>query len=199
MTVTVTNTAGPFEVTAQNSSPTVWQGGTPQTVTWSVANTNLPPVGTSNVNILLSTDGGQTFPTVLVSNTANDGSEQITVPNLPTTTARLKVEAVGNIYFDISNVNFTITGATVSSATIAGRVTRSNGQGVSNAIVSLVDAGVGGRRYALTNPFGYYQFVGVPTGSSYTVAVVSRLYTFTPQTIQVNGDLTEVNFVANEQ
>lgn len=198
MTVTVTNTAGPFEVTAQNSSPTAWQGGSQQTVTWSVANTNLPPVSTSNVNILLSTDGGQTFSTV-VANTANDGSEQITVPNLPTTTARLKVEAVGNIYFDISNANFTIIAAPASSAIVAGRVTRSNGQGVSNAIVSLVDGGVGGRRFAITNPFGYYQFENVQTGSSYTVAVVSRLYTFTPQTVQVNGDLNNVNFVANEQ
>lgn len=197
-TVTVTNNAGPFEVTAQNSSPTSWQGGSSQTVTWSVANTNLPPVSTTNVNILLSTDGGQTFPTVLASNTANDGSEQIIVPNLPSTTARLKVEAVGNIYFDITNVNFTITAAPASSAIVAGRVTRSNGQGVSNAIVSLVDGGVGGRRYALTNPFGFYQFEGVATGSSYTISVVSRLYTFAPQTIQVNGDLTNVNFVTNE-
>ncbi|MDQ3798962.1 MAG: M12 family metallo-peptidase [Acidobacteriota bacterium] len=198
MTVTVTNTAGPFKVTAQDSSPTSWQAGSQQTVTWDVANTNLPPVGTANVNILLSTDGGQTFQTVL-ANTANDGSEQITVPNLPTTTARLKVEAVGNIYFDISNANFTIIAAPVSSAIVAGRVTRSNGQGVSNAIVSLVDGGVGGRRFAITNPFGYYTFENVPTGTSYTVAVVSRLYTFTPQTVQVNGDLNNVNFVANEQ
>jgi hypothetical protein len=198
MTVTVTNTAGPFKVTAQDSSPTSWQAGSQQTVTWDVANTNLPPVGTANVNILLSTDGGQTFQTIL-ANTANDGTEQITVPNLPTTTARLKVEAVGNIYFDISNANFTIIAAPASSAIVAGRVTRSNGQGVSNAIVSLVDGGVGGRRFAITNPFGYYTFENVPTGTSYTVAVVSRLYTFTPQTVQVNGDLNNVNFVANEQ
>jgi hypothetical protein len=197
MTVTVTNTAGPFKVTAQDSSPTSWQGGSTQTVTWDVANTNLPPIGTTLVNILLSTDGGQTF-TPLATNTANDGSAEITVPNLPTTTARLKVEAVGNIYFDISNVNFTITAAPAANAIVAGRVTRSNGQGVSNAIVSLVDGGVGARRYALTNPFGYYQFENVQTGSSYTISVVSRLYSFTPQTIQVNGDLSNVNFVANE-
>jgi hypothetical protein len=197
-TVTVTNSAGPFEVTAQNSFAPNWQGGSQQTVSWSVANTNLPPVSTANVNILLSTDGGQTFTTVLASNTPNDGSEQITVPNLPTTTARLKVEAVGNIYFDISNVDFTITAPPASSVSVGGRVTRANGQGVSNAIVSLVDGGVGGRRTALTNPFGFYRFDNVPTGGTYTIAVISRLYTFTPQTIQVNSDLTEVNFVAEQ-
>jgi hypothetical protein len=198
MTVTVASTAGPFKVTAQDSSPTSWQAGTPQTVTWDVANTNLAPVSTSNVNILLSTDGGQTFPTVLAANTPNDGSEQITVPNLPSTTARLKVEAVGNIYFDISNVNFTIISVPASSVSVGGRVTRSNGEGVSNALVSLAGTGNGERRAARTNPFGYYQFDNVETGN-YTIAVISRLYTFTPQTIQVNGNLSNVNFVANEQ
>jgi hypothetical protein len=84
----------------------------------------------------------------------------------------------------------------VSNVSVSGRVTRADGTGVSNAVVSLTSAGVGGRRSAITNPFGYYRFDNVLTGDSYTVAVISRLYTFTPQTIQVNNDLTDVNFVA---
>ena len=105
--VTVTNTAGPFAVTAPNTAVT-WGGGTSQTVTWSVNGTNAGSVNCATVNILLSTDGGQTFPTVLASATANDGSEVITVPNTPGATNRIKVESVGNIFFDISNANFTI-------------------------------------------------------------------------------------------
>jgi hypothetical protein len=60
------------------------------------------------VKISLSTDGGQTFPTVLIASTPNDGSQALTIPNTATTTARIKIEAVGNIFFDISNTNFTI-------------------------------------------------------------------------------------------
>ncbi|HMU46316.1 MAG TPA: zinc-dependent metalloprotease family protein [Chitinophagaceae bacterium] len=108
MTVTVTNTSGPFQVTTANTAGTSWPAGTTQTVTWDVANTTAAPVSCSNVNILISTDGGNNF-SMLVANTANDGTENIVVPGTITTTARLKVESVGNIFFDINNANFSIT------------------------------------------------------------------------------------------
>jgi hypothetical protein len=105
--VTVTNTAGPFQVTAPNTNVT-WNAGSTATVTWSVNSTNTGSVNCGAVNILLSTDGGNTFPTVLASATPNDGSQVVTVPSTPGTNNRIKVEAVGNIFFDISNTNFTI-------------------------------------------------------------------------------------------
>ncbi|MES2774006.1 MAG: zinc-dependent metalloprotease family protein [Bacteroidota bacterium] len=108
--VTVSNTSGPFAVTAPNTALT-WAGGTTQNITWSVNNTTAAPVSCANVKISLSTDGGQTFSTVLTASTANDGSEALVIPGTATTTARIKVEAVGNIFFDISNSNFTITAA----------------------------------------------------------------------------------------
>jgi len=104
----VTANAGPFLVTSPNTAVT-WNSNIAQTVTWDVANTNIAPVSCLNVNILLSTDGGQTFPTTLKSNTPNDGSESVTLPSINNTTARIKVEAADNIFFDLSNTNFTIT------------------------------------------------------------------------------------------
>ena len=116
--VTVTNTSGPFAVTAPNTNIT-WNAGSTATVNWSVNGTNAGTVNCQSVNILLSTDGGNTFPTVLATATANDGTEQITVPSTQGTTNRIKVEAVGNIFFDISNTNFTI-GAAPLCADAAG-------------------------------------------------------------------------------
>ena len=108
MVVTVSNTSGPFAVTSPNSAVSYVAGST-QTITWSVAGTTGAPVSCANVKITLSTDGGLTFPNVLAFSTPNNGSLAVVIPNIPTTTARIKVESVGNIFFDISNTNFTIT------------------------------------------------------------------------------------------
>jgi hypothetical protein len=117
MAVTVTSGSGPFAVSVPNTAVS-YAGNSTQTITWAVASTTASPVSCANVKISLSTDGGQTFPTVLAASTANDGTEALVIPNTPTTTARIKVEAVGNIFFDISNANFTITaGSACGTAT----------------------------------------------------------------------------------
>ncbi|MBK7410859.1 MAG: hypothetical protein IPJ40_24040 [Saprospirales bacterium] len=108
MGVTVAGGAGPFLVTYPNTFES-WAAFSQQTVTWNVANTTASPVSCQNVDILLSLDGGYTYPVTLATNTANDGSEVINVPYNPTTTARVMVRGSNNIFFDISNQNFTIT------------------------------------------------------------------------------------------
>jgi hypothetical protein len=107
--INVSGDSGPFKVSAPNTAITV-TGGAQFNVTWDVANTTAVPVSAANVKISLSTDGGNNFSTVLTASTPNDGSETLTIPNIATATARLKVEAVGNIFFDVSDTNFTITG-----------------------------------------------------------------------------------------
>jgi hypothetical protein len=118
MALTVDPTAGPFLVTSQATNVT--QSG-PQFVTWNVAGTNAATMAPT-VKISLSTDGGQTFPTVLVASTANDGSEPVVLPNVNSTTARIKIEAIGNYFFDINDANFTIqpAGANVAPLVDAG-------------------------------------------------------------------------------
>ena len=104
--VTVNGTAGPFEVKIPNTA-VIWNINTPQTVAWIVAGTTASPVNCANVKISLSTDGGYTYPNVLVASTANDGSEEVMLPGIISTTCRIRVEAVGNVFFDISDTDFT--------------------------------------------------------------------------------------------
>ena len=113
-TLLLASGAGPFLVTSPNAAE-VWKGGSTQTVTWNVANTDIAPVSAANVKISLSTDGGYTYPTVLAASTPNDGSELVTLPNVSTTQARVKIEAVDNIFFDLSNTNFAIQAVPVVS------------------------------------------------------------------------------------
>ncbi|MGZ5023629.1 MAG: reprolysin-like metallopeptidase, partial [Chthoniobacterales bacterium] len=107
-TVTTVATGSAFAVTAPNTSVT-FAGGSQQTVTWNVAGTDVNGINCANVKISLSTDGGNTFPTILASSIPNNGSAIVTIPQIATVQGRIKVEAVGNIFFDISDADFTST------------------------------------------------------------------------------------------
>jgi hypothetical protein len=109
ITVATVAAAGPFVLTYPTSTGITWASASTQTVTWNVANTTAAPISCANVKILLSLDGGVTYPIVLSASTPNDGSQVITVPNASTTTARVMVMSIAGTFFDISNNNFTIT------------------------------------------------------------------------------------------
>lgn len=104
--VAVDGKAGPFKVIKPDTA--AWDAGTFRMVTWSVNNTNVAPVNCANVAIELSVDSGKTFPVTLLASTPNDGSEEIIVPDNVTTAARIRVKAIDNIFFDISDKNFKI-------------------------------------------------------------------------------------------
>ena len=124
MVVTVNATAGPFSVTAPNTAVS-YVGGSSQTVTWAVAGTTANGVNCSNVDILISTNGGTSWSTLLAA-TPNDGSEAVTIPNTAGTTNRIMVKGTNHIFFDVSNTNFTITaGSTDTVAPTAPTLTAS--------------------------------------------------------------------------
>ncbi|MBT8325586.1 MAG: proprotein convertase P-domain-containing protein, partial [Winogradskyella sp.] len=102
MTVSVDNSGFRFRVTSQNTTGITWTPGNTETITWDRANTDQAPFNTSNINILLSTDGGLTFDTVLAANTPNDGTHDIVVPSVSSANCRIMVEAVGNIFFNVN-------------------------------------------------------------------------------------------------
>jgi hypothetical protein len=107
ITLSVDGNSGPFAVTFPNGGERLTTA-TQHVVNWNVAGTNGPPVSTAAVDILLSTDGGENYDTVLALNVPNDGAHLVTLPPVSAATARIKVRARGNIYFDTSDANFSI-------------------------------------------------------------------------------------------
>ncbi len=105
--LTFSNTAGPFLVQNPNTALS-WLAGTTETVTWDVAGTDAAPVSCANVDIILSIDGGFTYPITLATGVPNNGSFDVVVPDNTTTTARVMIVCSDNIFFDISDENFTI-------------------------------------------------------------------------------------------
>lgn len=101
--------AGPFRITSQATGGTVYAAGDFVPVTWDVAGTDGGDIGVSQVDILLSTDGGRTFGTVLAEATNNDGSEGVNLPtDIEANSARFLVRPVGSVFYAVTEANFSI-------------------------------------------------------------------------------------------
>lgn len=178
MKVTVDGVAGPFVVNAPNTAVS-WQAGTNQAVTWNVAGTDVNDVNAKFVDIYLSTNGGTSFPILLASKVPNDGSETITIPNNVGTTNRIMVKGWDNIFFDVSNANFTITAPAntmaISFNGVEGQQNKSFCQGGS-ATYTIDYKALGG--FSGTTTFAA---TGTPAGTTVT---------FSPASINANGTVS---------
>jgi hypothetical protein len=85
------------------------------------------------------------------------------------------------LYWTDGQISFT-GGTLTEGASIAGRVTTPNGQGLRNATVVLIDT-VGNRWTTQTSSFGNYTFPGLQLGRDYMVTVQSRRYRFSPRVL----------------
>ncbi|HTO15041.1 MAG TPA: zinc-dependent metalloprotease [Edaphocola sp.] len=113
--ISVTSTAGPFVVLYPSVGDSIKKDDN-NTIYWDVANTNLSPVNCATVDVYLSIDGGETFPIILASAIPNTGNAVISIPDLETNTARIKIKGSNNIFFNISKGNVVI-GNTASTYT----------------------------------------------------------------------------------
>ncbi|MDB2365856.1 proprotein convertase P-domain-containing protein [Luminiphilus sp.] len=83
-------------------------GGT-ATVRWNLANTNSAPISTGTIDFYLSTNSGATFSSTPFDSKPNTGYARVTFPSgIQTSTARLMVKGQSNIFYDVSNADFTL-------------------------------------------------------------------------------------------
>lgn len=85
----------------------------------------------------------------------------------------------------------------LSAASISGRIASAEGIGVGNTVVHLESNDQSISMTAITNPFGYFSFLSVPTGRSYTITPSRKGFTFAPTSIvrDHNGEVTNLDFV----
>lgn len=165
MEMHVWETAGPFLVTEPNTSSMVWLTQTPQSIRWDVANTDAQPVNCQTVDLLLSLDGGLTYPTVLASDVPNNGLSTIMVPNTPSQTCRIRVQAHDNVFFDISNEDFVIEAPTSPSFDIYLRDQRLAVCEDGQSSIPIVSTSLLGFNNPITFNFG----AGLPAGVNLSV------------------------------
>ena len=172
LTITVDDTAGPFRVTSQSTLQEPWVANSTKTITWDVANTDDPNgVNAQEVDIWLSTDAGQTYNTLLTDNTPNDGTEDIIVPDIETSSARIMVKAADNVFFDINDQSFAI-GTAFEPDYCDARATQ---VAPSNTFTSIDSVVFNEINNGSTGHSGYSDFTSLYTpvsrGSSYTLSV----------------------------
>lgn len=82
---------------------------------------------------------------------------------------------------------------------ISGRVSNSFGKGIANVLISLTEAD-GNTRMTLTNAFGYYRFVEIPSGQAVIVSASSKRYEFSEPTrvVQVDEAIENLNFTTGK-
>ncbi len=91
----------------------------------------------------------------------------------------------------------TVLPVTAAPVEVSGRVVTSLGRGISRASVIITDSS-GNRRLATTSAFGYFRFADVQAGETYIISIKAKRYRFAPQVISLTGDLTDLNFIAQE-
>jgi len=137
----IDKTAGPLQVTARATDGTAAVAGRTEAVTWAVNGTDKPELA-PNVKISLSADGGKTFPYVLAQSVPNNGTANVTWPNISTSHARIKVEAVDNYFFDVNHADFSIRGMLDASDVSASTMSAAYGEASANPVTFTAKSGV---------------------------------------------------------
>jgi subtilisin-like proprotein convertase family protein len=181
MAVTVNSGAGPFVVNTPNTAVS-WTAGTNETVTWSVAGTTGNGINAAFVDVFLSEDGGYTYPIQLANKVPNTGSTTVTVPNNIGSNNRIMVKGYQNIFFDISNANFSIAVTTSTFAVTESSIQSTFGCALTSTSYSFDYSALNG--FAGTTTFAAS---GLPAGATATFSPTTMSSSNGTVTVTINN------------
>lgn len=87
---------------------------------------------------------------------------------------------------------------TAAGVSVGGRVVSSEGRGISNVKVGMLDPS-GRTWYALTNPFGYFNFENVPAGEVYVFSVKAKGYQPTSVARTISEDVADMEIIVQPE
>ena len=124
-------------------------------------------------------------------------SAALAVTGTPTQagTFNFAVTASDGTNSNVTNYRLQVLAPTAAGVSVSGRVLINDGRGLRNAIVTMTEPNGNNRSYR-TGAFGYFVFEDVEVGQTYIFQVQSKRFTFAPQVVTVNEELTELNFTA---
>jgi len=90
---------------------------------------------------------------------------------------------------------------TAAGASVSGRVTTADGNGIRNAKVVITGNSLDHPMITTTGSFGYYTFEGLEAGQTYVVTVNSKRYTFSmpSRVISLVDNIVDADFIADPQ
>jgi hypothetical protein len=94
-----------------------------------------------------------------------------------------------------SPITVQIQAPSTPAVSVSGRIMTPAGYGIRGALVTITDSNAV-TRAAITGSFGHYRFDNLPAGATYTITASARRYSFTPQMLQINDNLTNVDFIS---
>lgn len=152
--------------------------------------------GLRNYTIYVSQDGGPYVP--YLTNTVQTSAVVETVgTNHTFRFYSIATDKTGNIEPPKTVAEATTTTDASIRVTVSGRVLTPGGQGLRNALVTLIDS-QGVKRTLTTSSFGVYSFDNVVPGPNYTLTVATKRFRFAPRMLPITNALTNLDFTGLE-
>ncbi len=143
------------------------------------------PMATFNaLRILHYVNGTPTDDTILLPNTP--------APDFATKTICARVNSLSPFVVAESLA------PSAANVSVGGRVSTSNGSGISRVRVSITNQN-GETRSATTNTFGFYRFDEIPAGETYVISAFHKRYQFNSRVLTVSDDIQNADFTAEPE
>ena len=141
-TVTVDAEKGPFRILSQTAAQT-FTAGEWVTLVWDVAQTNLPPINTQELEWYLLDSTGKIQTTAVSNVLPNTGQAEVQLPNKDCVNCRIMLKATNNVYFNVNTADLSVQGQSAIISLPQKEYKSCENELIVEAYVSIEDASAG--------------------------------------------------------